>query len=91
MFKIFFLFLLLSTSAQSGNFFKSSQSPSVLQEFDEFIFDHSMKTIIMSNLRKLKSINKKECSNTSCKFILKSPDTIEIHKEGIIKTYVLKR
>tara|TARA_Y100000814_G_scaffold292984_1_gene272958 strand:- start:2975 stop:3190 length:216 start_codon:yes stop_codon:yes gene_type:complete len=60
------------------------------ENFDQFIFDNSLKTIIFLNLKKLKEIDKMECSNTDCKYFLVSPNILEIYKNGEKISYILK-
>tara|TARA_Y100000992_G_C21242097_1_gene481266 strand:- start:502 stop:717 length:216 start_codon:yes stop_codon:yes gene_type:complete len=60
------------------------------ESFDQFIFDNSLKTIIFLNLKKLKEIDKMECSNTDCKYFLVSPNILEIYKNGEKISYILK-
>ena len=60
------------------------------ESFDQFIFDNSLKTIIFLNLKKLKEIDKMECSNTDCKYFLVSPNILEIYKNGEQISYILK-
>ena len=84
------LFLLIFTLNSHSAIFRMPPENPIPESFDQFIFDNSLKTIIFLNLKKLKEIDKMECSNTHCKYFLVSPNILEIYKNGEKISYVLK-
>ena len=84
------LFLLIFTLNSHSAIFRMPPENPIPESFDQFIFDNSLKTIILLNLKKLKEIDKMECSNTDCKYFLVSPDILEIYKNGEKISYILK-
>lgn len=84
------LFLLIFTLNSHSAIFRMPPENPIPENFDQFIFDNSLKTIIFLNLKKLKEIDKMECSNTDCKYFLVSPNILEIYKNGEKISYVLK-
>ena len=84
------LFLLIFTLNSHSAIFRMPPENPIPESFDQFIFDNSLKTIIFLNLKKLKEIDKMECSNTDCKYFLVSPDILEIYKNGEKISYILK-
>jgi len=84
------LFLLIFTLNSHSAIFRMPPENPIPESFDQFIFDNSLKTIIFLNLKKLKEIDKMECSNTDCKYFLVSPNILEIYKNGEKISYVLK-
>ena len=84
------LFLLIFTLNSHSAIFRMPPENPVPESFDQFIFDNSLKTIIFLNLKKLKEIDKMECSNTDCKYFLVSPNILEIYKNGEKISYILK-
>ena len=84
------LFLLNFTLNSHSAIFRMPPENPIPESFDQFIFDNSLKTIIFLNLKKLKEIDKMECSNTDCKYFLVSPNILEIYKNGEKISYVLK-
>jgi len=89
MYKIIFLFIILTNSSFSYVFRMPPENP-IPEKFDQFIFDNSLKTVIIANLKELKAINKNECSNLECKYLFVSPNIVEIHKEKMVKKFTLK-
>ncbi len=88
MYKIIFLFIIFTNSSFSYVFRMPPENPKP-EKYDQFIFDNSLKTVIIANLKELKAINKNECSNKECKYLFVSPNIVEIHKEKIIKKFTL--
>ena len=84
------LFLLIFTLISHSAIFRMPPENPIPESFDQFIFDNSLKTIIFLNLKKLKEIDKMECSNTDCKYFLVSPNILEIYKNGEKISYILK-
>ena len=84
------LFLLIFTLNSHSAIFRMPPENPIPESFDQFIFDNSLKTIILLNLKKLKEIDKMECSNTDCKYFLVSPNILEIYKNGEKISYILK-
>ncbi|NSW80835.1 hypothetical protein CL650_000430 [bacterium] len=84
------LFLLIFTLNSHSAIFRMPPENPIPESFDQFIFDNSLKTIIFLNLKKLKEIDKMECSNTDCKYFLVSPNILEIYKNGEKISYILK-
>ena len=84
------LFLLIFTLNSYSAIFRMPPENPIPESFDQFIFDNSLKTIIFLNLKKLKEIDKMECSNTDCKYFLVSPNILEIYKNGEKISYILK-
>ena len=84
------LFLLIFTLNSHSAIFRMPPENPIPESFDQFIFDNSLKTVIFLNLKKLKEIDKMECSNTDCKYFLVSPNILEIYKNGEKISYVLK-
>ncbi|MBT3475820.1 hypothetical protein HN460_02635 [bacterium] len=89
MYKIIFLFMILSTNSYSYVFRMPPKDP-IPEKFDQFIFDNSLKTVIIANLKELKVINQVECEHIECKYLFISPNIVEIHKNKIIKEIALK-
>ena len=89
MLKTILFFLIFTLNSHSAIFRMPPENP-IPESFDQFIFDNSLKTIIFLNLKKLKEIDKMECSNTDCKYFLVSPNILEIYKNGEKISYVLK-
>ena len=84
------LFILIFTLNSHSAIFRMPPENPIPESFDQFIFDNSLKTIIFLNLKKLKEIDKMECSNTDCKYFLVSPNILEIYKNGEKISYILK-
>ena len=84
------LFLLIFTLNSHSAIFRMPPENPIPESFDQFIFDNSLKTIIFLNLKKLKEIDKMECSNTDCKYFLVSPNILDIYKNGEKISYILK-
>tara|TARA_Y100000741_G_scaffold61810_3_gene43640 strand:- start:9920 stop:10198 length:279 start_codon:yes stop_codon:yes gene_type:complete len=84
------LFLLIFTLNSYSAIFRMPPENPIPESFDQFIFDNSLKTIIFLNLKKLKEIDKMECSNADCKYFLVSPNILEIYKNGEKISYILK-
>lgn len=83
MIKVILFLIILTTNSYAVIFRLPPENP-VPEKFDQFIFDNSLKTIIMTNLKMLKRTNERICATTDCKFLLKSPNTLEIHMNGEI-------
>lgn len=84
------LFLLIFTLNSHSAIFRMPPENPIPESFDQFIFDNSLKTIIFLNLKKLKEIDKMECSHADCKYFLVSPNILEIYKNGEKISYILK-
>ena len=73
------LFFFLFTSSSHSYYFRLPPENPVPEKFDQFIFDNSLKTVIMTNLYMLKQTNQKICAASECKYLLKSPNIVEIY------------
>ena len=83
------IFLFIFTASSHSVVFRMPPENPKPETFDQFIFDNSLKTIIIANLKKLKMINKKECLNIKCKYLLVSPNILEIYKNNKKIIYIL--
>ncbi len=89
MFKIIIFLFLLSSNTYSAKFRLPPENP-VPENFDQFIFDNSLKTIIMTNLKELKKVNKNICLASDCKYFFESPDIVKIYINNEIIIHKLK-